>query len=152
MPGAPSSPRRLAFGDESSSDRRFDPGTYILAAALVAEVDVDVVRSGARRLRLAGAKKAHWRDDSNARHDVVVDTIAELPVEGVVVVRRGGVGEREERRRRKCMEHARGTEEVLLWVADALCGAVVAARTGRPRWLERLDGVIVETIDEGRRT
>ncbi|MDR2703467.1 MAG: hypothetical protein LBB58_03915, partial [Cellulomonadaceae bacterium] len=36
------------------------------------------------------------------------------------------------------IDHIRGMDEPLLWVADALLGAVVAARTGQERWLQHI--------------
>ena len=36
------------------------------------------------------------------------------------------------------MGHARGTDEPLLWLADALCGAVMADRRGETMWWEPL--------------
>lgn len=184
-----------AFADESSSDRRLDPDTYILAAAVIDPEQLDHVRELALELKLPGARKAHWRDDSDKRHDVVIDAISKMPIEGVVLVRRGLSDERPERRRRKCMEpflaaveaygcshlllesrgpaddkrdrelldmmrakkrsealrmsHEPGPAEPLLWLPDALCGAVSAARTGRDRWLEMImDRLRVTEIDE----
>lgn len=36
------------------------------------------------------------------------------------------------------LDHTPGPGEPLLWIADAVCGAVTADRTGDPRWLDRL--------------
>mgnify|MGYP001314738047 CR=1 FL=1 len=38
--------------------------------------------------------------------------------------------------------HVPGPGEPLLWLADAVAGAVTAARTGAPRYLQMLDGLI----------
>lgn len=184
-----------AFGDESGSDRRRDPDTYILAAAIIEPEQVEHVRERASGLKLPGARKAHWREDADKHHDIVIDIIAGLPIEGVVVARRGSPDERPERQRRKCMEpflvaleaygcehlvlesrgpaddrrdrelldtmrakkrsgvlrisHEPGPAEPLLWIPDALCGAVSAARTGQTRWMERIqDRLQVAEIDE----
>lgn len=185
----------LAFGDESGSDRRLDPDTYILAAAVIDASHLEDVREMARRMRLPGAMKAHWRDDSAKRHTAVIGIISDMPIEGVVVARRGPSGEAPERRRRKCLEqflfsieefgctqvtlesrgladdrrdrtlldtmrakkqssalrleHRPGPEEPLLWIPDALCGAVSAARTGEPRWLNAIaERVCITEIDQ----
>ncbi len=112
----------------------------------------------------------------------MVETVARLPLEAVVVVRVGPGSEPQERRRRKCFElfaveldalgctrltlesrgpgddrrdramldamrarkyvsrelrlhHARGPSDPCLWIADAVCGAVVRARVGDPHYL-----------------
>lgn len=120
--------------------------------------------------------------------------IAGLPVQGLVVVRKGSPGERGERARKKALgvllrklddrdcahltwesrgpkddqrdmrtldqlragrqigsrlrlDHLPGPAEPMLWVADAVCGAVVGHRVGQPRWLEILgtSTVVVDT-------
>jgi len=46
------------------------------------------------------------------------------------------------------LSHSPGPADPVLWIADAMCGAVVADRTGRPRWLTRLeDQVTVLHVD-----
>lgn len=189
----------LAFGDESGSDRRLDPDAYILAAAVIDPEHVEDVREMARVLKRPGARKAHWRDDSNKQHDAVIATISQMPIEGVIVVRRGSSDEVPERRRRKCMEpfltsvedygcnwlmlesrgpaddkrdrdlldtmrakhqsgglrlnHKPGPEEPLLWIPDALCGALTSSRTGEGRWLEEIEERIhITEIDERPQT
>ncbi len=38
----------------------------------------------------------------------------------------------------------------VLWIADAVCGAVVAHRTGESRWLEAIaDRVMIRNLDHG---
>ena len=94
-----------AWGDESGSDRRRDPGTYILGAAVADEDCLDDLRQAMLDLRLASSgPKLHWRDESPSRKHQIAERIAALPVEGFVVVRQGAVEERPERRRRKCLE------------------------------------------------
>jgi len=112
-----------------------------------------------------------------------------------VVARVGSLAEREERRRRKCLElfiptlvglgvtdlkfesrgakpdrldldmiralrasqrvssllridHVPGPNDPLLWAADALCGAAVAARIGNPHWLETMKAASAVTVVE----
>jgi len=45
------------------------------------------------------------------------------------------------------LEHTPGPAEPLLWVPDALCGAVVADRTGRPEYLQAYDTGKIRIID-----
>lgn len=92
-----------AWGDESQSSRPLDPGAYILASAITFNEDLDTMRQAMSRLLLPGTKKVRWHDDRDARHREVVDRIAELPVEGFVVVR-CVAGDSGERSRRKCLE------------------------------------------------
>ena len=89
----------LAFGDESGSDRRLDPDTYILAAAVIDPEHIDVVRDMARTLKLPRAKKAHWRNDSAKQHDAVIAIVSQMPIEGVIVVRQGSSDEAQARPR-----------------------------------------------------
>lgn len=91
-----------AWGDESQSNSTLDPGTYILAVALTFNDDIETIREGMTKLLLPGNRKVHWRDDSAARHRWVANTIAELPVEGFVVVRHAPQ-DSAERSRRKCL-------------------------------------------------
>lgn len=175
-----------AWGDESGSDTKLDPGAYVMGAAVIDPGAVEDVRKAVADLRLPRERKIHWRDDSDKRHDEVVDAMLGLKVEGFVVVRVGPQSDRSERRRRKTLEpfalglagmgcdtltlesrgpadnrrdidmvqalrssrvltepmrvqHATGPAEPLLWIADALCGAVVSARRGDPRWLDRIE-------------
>jgi hypothetical protein len=40
------------------------------------------------------------------------------------------------------LEHAPGPAEPMLWIADAVCGAVVASRTGDPAFLRRIERAV----------
>lgn len=184
-----------AWGDESGSNARKDPGTYLIAAAIVQDEYVDPCRDAMGGLLLPHERKVHWRDDSDNRRRRVVDVVLSLPVEGFVVVRQVGAGDHPERARRKCLErlvpeleslgcaaftlesrgfvqdqrdmsmvdslrraravssaikvhHQPGPKDPLLWISDALCGAVVASRTGDPSFLHALTScTTVELID-----
>jgi hypothetical protein len=47
------------------------------------------------------------------------------------------------------LDHKRGPEDSLLWIADAVCGAVVSSRTGEPRWLVELGNLVhLVSIDD----
>lgn len=51
------------------------------------------------------------------------------------------------------LRHTPGPGEPVLWMADAVCGAVVAARRGEPRWLDDLVGsTSVVCLDDRART
>lgn len=189
-----------AWGDESGSVAHADPGVYLMAAVVAEPSIAEELRDAMRPLLLAGQKKVHWRGDSHARHDLVAAVVAELPIDAVVVVRRGPDGERDERRRRKCfetlapllaglgcteltlesrgvrddrrdrdmvdalrasrrldarlrLEHTPGPADPLLWIADAVCGAVVADRVGRSRWLSLLERrTTIHLVDDRLRT
>lgn len=185
----PSSPSGfVAFGDESASRRRLDPDVYLLAAVVLDPGRVAEVREQANELLLLGQVKAHWRNDTDDRHDTVIESVAAMAIKSIVVVREGPPDERAERRRRKCLErfiheleqngcehltlesrgraddrndrtlldtmrarklssllrldHKPGPADPLLWLPDAICGAVVAARTGEPRWLDALENCV----------
>lgn len=178
-----------AYIDESESDRRSDPNTYILATALVHDDHQDEVRADFRRLLRSGQRKLHWHAESGNSREAIIKTITVAPVLHVVVVREGRTDEPVERRRRKCLErlayelhgreiqhltvearetkqnarelrhfstlrasktigasmrlsHVPGPSEPLLWIPDAVAGAVAAHRTGTPRYLELLHDVI----------
>lgn len=184
-----------AWGDESGSNARKDPGTYLIAAAIVQNEHVDPCRDTMGQLLLPHENKVHWRDDSDARRREVINAVLALPVEGFVVVRQSGFDDHPERARRKCLErlvpelesfgcsaftlesrgatqdrrdmamvdtlrrsravtsaikvhHQPGPKDPLLWISDALCGAVVASRTGDPSYLRALAScTTVELID-----
>lgn len=169
-----------AWVDESQSDRQRDPDTYILAAALTTGLKVEAdLREAMLALRTARGGKLHWRDSDDARQAAIIQTVSRLPAEHLIVVRSCHPGERDERRRRLCLQrlcleldalgvetltlesrgraddrrdlqalqtfraqrvvsgtlrmyHQPGPAEPLLWIPDAVCGAVVAARTRTP--------------------
>lgn len=170
-----------AWVDESGSDRTRDPGTYILAAAIMRASLEDVTRERMRGLQLRGQAKLHWRDEGDARRHGIIRAIAACEIEHLVVVRHSTAQDRPERQRRKCLErlffelgnrrvaevvlesrgpaddrrdvamfnamngqriltaalrvsHRIGRHEPLLWIPDAVCGAVVGVRTGNDQY------------------
>lgn len=183
----------VAWGDESGSLPIHDPGAYLLSAVLTEEESTQTLRESVQSLKMPAEKKIHWHSDDDKRRMLVIETIAELPIEAVVVVRVGSIDEGEERRRRKCFErfaveldelgcsrltlesrgrrqdqrdmtmldamrskrrvssalrltHTPGPADPALWVADALCGAVVAHRVGNSSYLamvEQFTNVII---------
>lgn len=175
-----------AYVDESGSNRAKDPGTYILAAAVTEDAYVDHVSEVVSGLRLPAQRKLHWSDENPKRQELITKTIADLPLEHLVVVRTGRDSDRPERRRRKCLEelfirfdelgvsratfesrgrkddrrdldvlqafraskrvsgslriyHQAGPVQPMLWIPDAVCGAVTADRTGDAAYLRLLD-------------
>jgi hypothetical protein len=94
----------LAYLDESGSDSKKDPDTYLLVAALCSDLIVDPTRASLSSLRLKGQLKLHWRDESAGRPKKIASLVAGLPVEHLVVVYNAHPGEKIERRRRRCLE------------------------------------------------
>jgi hypothetical protein len=106
-----------AWADESGSDPRRDPHTYMLGVALIDEVDVASVRAVMSDCRLAIERKVHWHGSSEARRLALVETVADLPIVGLVAVR-NEVGATDRRLRRKCME------QLLPNLAQIPCGTI----------------------------
>jgi hypothetical protein len=178
-----------AFVDESESDRKADPDTYILAAALIEPCALDEIRTKVRGLLIPRQRKMHWHDESTRRRDTIIQAIADLEALHVVVVRSGIPEETSERRRRKCLErmvceldqrgvdlivaesreksqnardmkvfnvlrssqtigsqlrlcHQPGPVEPALWIADAVAGAYVAARTGVETFFKSVEHLV----------
>lgn len=91
-----------AWGDESGSDAVRDPGVYVLAASLLDPLDVGDVRDAMSALRRS-QPKLHWSDESSTRRDQIIDAIADLPVEGLVVVRAGPRSDTSQHQRNKTL-------------------------------------------------
>ncbi|MFJ5305220.1 hypothetical protein [Streptomyces sp. NPDC088350] len=192
-------PEPLAFMDESESDRKADPDTYLLAVTLVQPQTLDPTRATMLSLRAPGQRKLHWHSESSRRRAFVIERIAALDAQHLIVVRDGRPGEASERRRRKCLArtaweldlrgvtrliaesrearqngrdmktiaylrsngtigsalrlfHEPGPREPLLWAADSVAGAYVAARTGTPGYFDTVRHaveVIRFTADDG---
>ncbi|TSD94861.1 hypothetical protein FOS14_19665 [Skermania sp. ID1734] len=186
--------RRLtAYLDESQSNRSRDPDCYVLAAALCDPTELEIARTAMASLLLPGQTKVHWRDEQPARKRKIAETIAQLPLMHLIVVRDGRPGERAERRRRHCLErmlfeldelevaraiaesrgraddlrdrrlldaqrakqavssellidHVPGPKDPLLWVPDAVCGAITLARTGNPGYLDMIETAVAVQV------
>ena len=93
-----------AWGDESGSNRALDPGAYLLGAVILEDNRADGVRDTICSLLLRGQRKVHWYSESNRRRDDLIRVLADLAIPGLVVTRVSGISEREERRRRKCLD------------------------------------------------
>jgi len=95
-----------AWGDESKSSYKFDPGAYIFGAVITNGFTAEAnARERLRGLLLPGQKKTHWRDESDKRRDQIIEALGECNLDGIVVTRIGAATERDERRRRKCFEY-----------------------------------------------
>jgi hypothetical protein len=93
-----------AFIDESGSYRSLDPHTYILAAAIYDSEASQKASTAMRGLLLPGQVKVHWHDEDERRRLKLVNEVAGLEGVGLIVVRNGLPGEKDERRRRLCGE------------------------------------------------
>lgn len=95
------------------------------------------------------------RSERNRRKclEVLLADLEELGCGPVILEARGPADNKRDRylldavRRRGCgqrlrMEHIPGPKDPMLWIADALCGAVVAARCGDPTYLDLLHSCI----------
>lgn len=180
----------LAYVDESMSDSRKDPGTYLLAAGICQPTDQDEIRSQMQALRLKGQQKLHWHDEGHKRRRKIIESVGQLPLMHLIVVRDNMPNVRPERRRRLCIErmlyeldqlavaevtfesrgpaddrrdtamvgalrasktisaqlrieHVNGPLEALLWVPDAICGALTADRTGDPSYLAEITAQVI---------
>ncbi|MEU4576425.1 MULTISPECIES: hypothetical protein [Nonomuraea] len=94
-----------AYVDESM---RFSHGLYLMAAVLVPPARAECHRAALRELLLRRQRRLHWRDENAKRRTLIVEAVAELRPSALVVVGTGLDARRQERARRKCMEH-------LLW-------------------------------------
>jgi hypothetical protein len=92
-----------AFLDESGSDQVRDPHTYLLAAAICSDEEVETARSAIRALRLGGQQKVHWRDESAGRRRKIASAVASLPLDHLVVIHDAQASDKPERRRRRCL-------------------------------------------------
>ncbi|MDK3255594.1 hypothetical protein QOZ86_03675 [Blastococcus capsensis] len=70
------------------------------------QIDSETLREAMEDLRLpSSGPKLHWSAESTSRRMEIIETVAALPLEGLIVVRQGPTDDRDERRRRKCLEH-----------------------------------------------
>lgn len=93
-----------AWGDESGSDPTKDPGTYLIAAALIDESEIAAVRTVMAGLKLPSEPKLHWHGSSDERRFELVDAVAGLPILSLVVAH-NQFGATDRRGRRKCLEY-----------------------------------------------
>jgi len=92
-----------AYVDESEPDPRSgSAGVYLLAAALIEDIEEGAAREVVAGLRLPGQKKLHWHDEDDKRRAVVAETISRLPALHLLIVRVDQPAS-SERRRRLCL-------------------------------------------------
>lgn len=112
-----------AYVDESEPDQQVDPGTYMLACALVAEDVAEQTRDGLRALLRPGQNKVHWNTDLD-RREQLSKHVAATTAQHLLIVRTA-VQESSERRRRLCLRRLlyelqeRGVEQVRLEARQA---------------------------------
>lgn len=73
-----------AFVDESM--RLGAGGLYVVAAVVVAD-DVDIARQAARSVLVRRQQRFHWRNESEARRQVMLELMSGLDIEARVYVR-----------------------------------------------------------------
>jgi hypothetical protein len=64
--------------DESGSNHRPDPSTYILDATVCLTEEADAVRERVRSLRLPAQRTLNWRDEDHPRRGEFATVISEL--------------------------------------------------------------------------
>lgn len=106
----------MAYVDESVTDK-----DYVVAAALVNELDADTVRLTMEILLTRRQRKVHWHEESALRKRYLAHALTRMKWwEHLILVRVAGGGERLERQRRLCLERlwyellARGVDDVVL--------------------------------------
>lgn len=75
---------KVGFVDESLPD-----STYILAATICDEHEVEAVRNVMRALVLSGQRKVHWHDENDKRRAHIAEVLARTPARHLVVLRSG---------------------------------------------------------------
>ena len=96
----------IGWGDESGSDAARDPGTYLMSVVLADPCHTETIQEAMLGLRYGKTPKLHWREELPRRRRKIAETVAALPVAGLVVVRCDPqASDRPERRRRNCLEH-----------------------------------------------
>ena len=94
-----------AWVDESVHLDVVPGGIYVLAATVgEAGAALDGIRGTLRSLIVGPQPRLHWHSELVSTRTRIVATIAELPLEHLVVVREGVDPKRQERARRKCLE------------------------------------------------
>ena len=158
---------------------------YRVGATIVDRHDADDIRSQLRPLLLRGQTKFHWGDEKPERRIQFLRVIAPLAATTIVVTHVDKISVKEERSRRKCLEHlyplltealvsdltlesrtptqnkndvahivawqgmgrnlgirldhCPGKDDPLLWIPDAILGAVNAHALGDASYLTELD-------------
>ncbi|GAA1274261.1 hypothetical protein GCM10009677_29310 [Sphaerisporangium rubeum] len=93
-----------AFVDESLRRRPDDDSVYAMAAVIIDSADHDDIRTTLESLRMGKRGRLHWRDESSPHRLHIAETVAKLPLCGIVTVRIHDRSVRHERARRLCLE------------------------------------------------
>ncbi len=80
-----------------------EPGCYVLAAVVVDPAVCEPARDALRALLLKGQRRLHWRDESAARRQQVIDCVAGSGVCAVGVAGSPVERTKQERARRVCI-------------------------------------------------
>jgi hypothetical protein len=93
-----------AYVDESQRRRPDDHSIYAMAAVIMKSTDHDDIRTALEALRLGKRRRLHWRDESPAHRTDIAETLAKLPIDGIITVHLHEKSVRHERARRLCLE------------------------------------------------
>ncbi|MFC5814630.1 hypothetical protein [Nonomuraea harbinensis] len=124
-----------AYVDESM---RLSHGLYLMAAVLVPPAQADFHRAALRGLLLRRQRRLHWRDENAKRRTLIIETVAGLRPSALVVVGTGLEARRQERARRKCMEH-------LLWELGRRPVTEIFFESRGP-WLDAADRKLIDIL------
>ena len=91
------------WGDESGSIPSADPGSYIMAIAVLEDKEYPLVCRRMMDVILPHEKKVHWHGRDRSQRMQLCELVSNLPLMSIVVVHHQ-VGARERRHRRKCLE------------------------------------------------
>jgi hypothetical protein len=97
--------RWWAFVDEAIWAPPDDAGCYVLAASVLETSGSSAARAALTELRLPRQRRLHWRDESTPRRRKITAAVAGLDALHPVVVGAPLDPARQERARRKCLEH-----------------------------------------------
>jgi hypothetical protein len=121
--------RWCAFADEALWVPPAGSGCYVFAAALIEQAAFDPIRAALTGLLLPRQRRLHWRDESVPRKRKIAAVIAEADVRHLVVVGAPMDPARQERARRKVLQHLlyraadAGVEQVVLEARTPLLNA-----------------------------
>ncbi len=131
-----------AFVDETIWAPPTGNGCYVLAASIVAQAELEPARGMLLSLLLSRQRRLHWRDESVPRKRKIAATVTDADARHLVVVGQPMEQAKQERARRKCLEH------LLYLLDDTGVGQVVLeARTAR---LDARDLALIEALRGSR--
>ncbi|WP_143734043.1 DUF3800 domain-containing protein [Microbispora rosea] len=128
----------MAFIDESMRRRSGDAYVYALAAVLLEEHVCAELRERMLGLRVGRSQTIHWRDESPARHVLIAEAVARMPLRAMVVVDIYPENGKAERARRICLDR-------LLCELSQQKVETVCIET-RDQWHDRRDRALVDAL------